>query len=205
MKTTYLYILFIFLTEPSFNYAFSRAKLSSPQQATIRKTHTVDKDTILIKYTSTSKNQSGYDILAAPAGYITLQGDTVIPIGKYNYCYTDTLRNYAIVLTNERECIAIDKNDKKLFKVFWFDTGPDYIKEGLFRIIGEDGKIGYANDKGEIVIKPQFAFGFPFENGIAKVTKSGEEKSVPSCNSEYRYWDSDEWFYINTKGEKVNK
>lgn len=50
--------------------------------------------------------------------------------------------------------------------------------------------------KGQLFIKPQFAFGFPFKNGRAKVTNKGEKKVVPNSKGEYHYWESDKWFYI---------
>ena len=52
------------------------------------------------------------------------------------------------------------------------------------------------------VIKPRFAFGFPFENGKAKVTDKGEMKEVPGSDGEYHYWESDEWYYIDKNGQK---
>lgn len=52
-------------------------------------------------------------------------------------------------------------------------------------------------------IKPRFAFGFPFENGKAKVTDKGKMKKVPGSGGEYHYWESDEWYYIDKKGNKT--
>lgn len=144
------------------------------------------------------------DIGTEEYGYTDLEGNTVIPFGKYAYCFTDTLRFYAAVLTSTNECIGIDSHDRQLFRIYWFDSGPDYPKEGMFRIVDEAGKLGYANEKGEIIIPPRFAFGFPFEDGVAKVTHTGESKVVPNCNGEYHYWTSDEWFYIDTWGNKVD-
>ena len=51
---------------------------------------------------------------------------------------------------------------------YLYDNGPDYLSEGLMRIQDSSGKIGYADEKGEIVISPQFAFGYPFKNGHAR-------------------------------------
>ena len=62
--------------------------------------------------------------------------------------------------------------------------------------------IGYADESGRTVIKPRFAFGFPFENGKAKVTDKGEMKEVPGSDGEYHYWKSDEWYYIDKKGNR---
>lgn len=93
----------------------------------------------------------------------------------------------------------------KGYSVFQFDNGNDYIKNGTFRIRDKNGKIGYANSKGKVIIKPQYAFGFPFEAGKAKVTDKGESKEVPGSNGEYHFWESDNWFYINKKGEIIKE
>lgn len=140
-----------------------------------------------------------FDEVGVKTGYVNLYGDTVIAMGKYHYCYTDTLRNYAIVLKKSGGCVAIDKNDNELFEVFWSDNGPDNIIEGFFRII-KKGKIGYANKEGKIIIKPQFDCAFPFKNGKAKV--SNKCKTVP--DGEHQLWESENWYFIDKKGLKIN-
>ena len=71
------------------------------------------------------------------------------------------------------------------------------------RIADRQGRIGYVNEKGAIIIKPQFAFGFPFKDGRAKVTNRGEKKVVPNSKGEYHYWESDKWFYIDKRGASL--
>lgn len=139
-----------------------------------------------------------FDELGTETGYINSSGDTVIALGKYYYCYTDTFRNYAIVLEKGGRCIAIDKHEKELFEIFWYDNGPDYISEGLFRI-KKNEKIGYANKDGEIMIKPRFDCAFPFQNGKAKVSVDCETV----FEGEYRRWESKNWFYIDKQGKKI--
>ncbi len=141
-----------------------------------------------------------FDEVGVECGYVNSSGDTVIAPGKYYYCYTDTLKNFAIVLKKDGECVAIDKNNRELFRVYWFDNGPDYFADGLLRII-KNGKIGYANRMGEVVIKPQFDCAFPFQNGRAKV--SFRCNSV--LNGEHRKWKSLHWFYIDKTGKRVDK
>ena len=53
------------------------------------------------------------------------------------------------------------------------------------------------------VRKPQFAFGYPFKDGKAKVTDTGERKEVPGSDGEYWYWESDEWYYIDKSGDRI--
>lgn len=91
----------------------------------------------------------------------------------------------------------------KHYNMFQCDNGSDYVSEGMYRIVDQRGRIGYADESGKTVIKPRFAFGFPFKNGKAKVTEKGTMKEVPGSGGEYHYWNSDEWYYINKKGKRI--
>lgn len=91
----------------------------------------------------------------------------------------------------------------KHYNMFQYENGNDYVSEGMYRIVNQRGRIGYADESGRAVIKPRFAFGFPFENGKAKVTDKGEMKEVPGSDGEYHYWESDEWYYINKEGKRI--
>jgi hypothetical protein len=162
---------------------------------------------ILISGSCQSKNEDflikvckgNFDEVGAECAYVNLKGDTIIRFGHYQYCYTDTLKDIAIVIKNDGKLIAIDRNEKELFEVMWYDNGPDYISDGLFRI-KKNNKIGYSNNKGEIIIEPQFDCAFPFENGKAKV--SNDCKTI--SEDEYSQWVSDKWYFIDRKGKKIN-
>ncbi len=131
-------------------------------------------------------------------GYVDAQGNVKIALGKYPVCFTDTMYNYAIVYTQQAVLIAINRNEQELFKVFAVDNGPDYIREGLFRIV-KNHKTGFANTKGEIVINPQFEYVTHFNNGLAafckkcRLTKEGEHTSVQGGL----------WGFVNKKGTIV--
>jgi hypothetical protein len=129
-------------------------------------------------------------------GYADLQNDTVIPLGKYDYCFTDTFRTYAIVHKTTGGYYAIDRDQKDLYEVFNYDNGPDYTEDGYFRII-ENGKIGYADAaSGKVMIKPQYEAAFPFEDGKAKVSLHAKKE----MDGENSIWISDDWIYIDKKG-----
>lgn len=139
--------------------------------------------------------------LGVPCGYVNQKGDTVIPIGKYFYCFLDTVTTYAIVADTGQEApvaYAIDLNEIRLYEVYWYDNGPDYVREGLFRI-KRNGKIGYANTNGKIAIEPQFDCANQFQNGMAKVTYDCELVK----DGEYILMKSDSWFYIDKQGKKI--
>lgn len=133
-------------------------------------------------------------------GYVNQRGDTIIPIGRYTYCFTDTFTTFAIVLDTSTLPIAIGPDGRRLFEVYWYDNGPDYVEDGLFRIL-RNGKVGYADTTGRVVIEPQFDCAFPFSEGKARVAydckleKSGDEEHTSMV--------SDSWFYIDRKGQKI--
>ena len=91
----------------------------------------------------------------------------------------------------------------KHYGAFQYDNGDDYVSEGLYRIVDRKGHIGYADENGQTVIKPRFAFGYPFEGGKAKVTDTGERKEVSGSDGEYWYWESEEWYYIDKTGNRI--
>lgn len=144
----------------------------------------------------------GFYELGVPCGYKNQYGDTIIPIGKYFYCFTDTIIDFGIVMKKGEKTIAIDKNENELYEVYWFDNGPDYAKDNRFRII-KNNKIGYANSKGEIIIKPQFMCANQFKNGIAKVSYNCNYREPD--NEGHSLMSSDEWFYIDIDGNKANE
>lgn len=82
------------------------------------------------------------------------------------------------------------------YSIYQYDNGDDYICEGGRRIVDRNGKMGFADEKGNVVISPKFAFVFPFENGIAKATYKGYEIS----EGEHFRWISPDWFYIDHNG-----
>jgi len=144
----------------------------------------------LLLFTDTTKDESGYK---------NQLGDTVIKLGKYNICFTDTFRTYAIVADKSFGFVAIDRQQSILYKVFPFNNGPDYVADGLFRII-INNKIGYADEAtGNIIIKPHFDCAFPFKNGVAKVGLN----CTTHDTGEHHYWTSKNWLYIDKKGRKV--
>ena len=69
-----------------------------------------------------------------------------------------------------------DERQSKLYPAFHFDNGDDYVVDGMYRIVDEQGRIGYADEKGNTVIAPRFKCAFPFENGKAKVADTGENR-----------------------------
>ena len=67
-------------------------------------------------------------------------------------------------------CTAISSGNShpaSLYVPYRYDNGNDSVQEGVYRIVDEKGRIGYADEHGNTLVEPRFAFGFPFENGKA--------------------------------------
>lgn len=114
---------------------------------------------------------------------------------KIMFRYTD-VNGVIILLFILLFIMVCSCGNNKSYSIYQFDNGDDYFCEGLQRIVNKDGKIGFADSLGNVVIEPRFAFAFPFEDGYAKVTDKGKSEPV----GEHRTWVSDSWYYIDHEG-----
>lgn len=133
--------------------------------------------------------------------YVNAAGDTIVAPGRYTFAFSDTITTFGFVMEateGEQKPMAINTRGEELFEMYWYDNGPDYPADGLFRILKNE-KIGYADMAGNIVIEPQFACANPFSEGKAQVTFDCE--LVP--DGEYQRMESDSWFYIDKTGKKL--
>ncbi|MBL3657568.1 WG repeat-containing protein [Fulvivirga sediminis] len=140
----------------------------------------------------------------ANVAFVNQSNDTIISFGKYAYYGTDTLEFYANVIEHTTDStygrqMAIDRNQNVLFDIVMFDNGPEPFNEGLTRVL-RNGKMGYANKFGQVVIPCEYDFAKWFENGKAEVTYRAEEHIDPDGHKRV---ESDEWFFINKKGQKL--
>ncbi|WP_373523737.1 WG repeat-containing protein [Aquiflexum sp.] len=95
---------------------------------------------------------------------VNQDGETIRTLDTLKYFSIDLNNNdfghFAIFQLNDRQGFyAINSQEEILFHVFNISIGepnPDYLIENKIRIIDESGRIGFANQKGEIVIEPQF-------------------------------------------------
>lgn len=142
--------------------------------------------------------------------FINQRGDTVTRLDSatYTVCFTDTFQYFAIVgLRNARSWWAIDQNKKTLFKVYNTSIGepsPDELREGMIRIVDNRGKIGFADYKGKIVVKPKFEVASSFYKGKAIIGRTCH-KVLWCCegeNEDKHYTiDCKQAGYINKKGQ----
>jgi len=149
----------------------------------------------------TDKEYLQYGVSVA---FVNENSDTIMPFGKYVYYGTDTLEFYANVIEHPNDStygrqIAIDRNQNILFDIVMFDNGHEPFNEGLTRVL-RNGKMGYANKFGQIVIPCEYDYAKWFENGKAEVTYNAKEYFDLD---EHRRVESDEWFIIDKKGQKL--
>lgn len=93
-----------------------------------------------------------------------------------------TEKGLASIFTKQYGWLFV-KRDGSVISTITFDNGPDYFVEHLarYRI---DKKIGFIDESGNIVIKAQFDWAFPFINNHAivcngcKEISEGEHKSI---------------------------
>ncbi len=102
---------------------------------------------------------------------------------------------------------AINAEENILFRVYntsFGEPSPDYLVENKIRIVDNNNLIGYADNKGKIIIQPQFAVATAFHNGKAIIGNTC--RKIPwnahSNESDCQHYSiiCDEYGYINTKG-----
>ena len=131
------------------------------------------KNIFIVKEDTTWPHQNKYSYVIT-----TAYGDTVLKLdsAKYYICFNHTFSNFAIVgITHKPGWWAIDIHEHLLFQVYntsYGEPSPDEITNGMIRIVDKKGKIGFANDKGTVVIQPQFEFASSFFHDSAVIGKN---------------------------------
>jgi hypothetical protein len=127
------------------------------------------------------------------------KGDTMIQLDSYR-CLSETFEYFGLVqdVKGDGKMYGIDKKGSKLFEAV--PDGEGYaIEEIEGRIkIQKDGKYGFANHEGDIVIEPIYACADNFYKDKARVSLkckvSGDENGT---------WESDETIYIDKCGNVI--
>jgi hypothetical protein len=139
-------------------------------------------------------------------------GDTVLKLepSKYFVCFSDTVENFLVVSPRKRKgWWAIDLKENYLFQVYNTSIGepsPDELHNGKIRIVDSSKKIGFANDKGQIIFKPQFEFATAFSQGKAIIGQLCEkvpwDKHQDSTDAHYSII-CQKYGYINEQGKII--
>jgi hypothetical protein len=150
------------------------------------------KNNFLLAFIDSSSGQELY-------GYKNTRGEIAIP-AKFNFTYTDTMYDFAIVQFDDK-LVGIDRKVNIILEPYIYDNGPDYVEEGLFRFV-ENNKIGFADINGIKKIPAKFDFASPFKEGMASFNIGGHKKMF---DEEHWYWDGGLWGFINKKGKVIIK
>lgn len=157
-------------------------------------------------------NQAGECYLSNAQGQRLFQGEYMTAcsaMGSSQFSHTpdgsDTDNAYQTVHLlrfRGQEYAVINVHGDTIYHSYWFDNGPDYIEDGLFRMRNQQGLIGFADGAtGAIGIQPQYACAFPFANGVAEVAVYG--KVVQKAGAEHRVCVGD-YFKIDHQGQRLD-
>lgn len=155
-----------------------------------------------------SKNWRGIYSLINEKGEIIRTLDTSKYIISFN---DDKFRYFAVFsIKDESGWCAIDSNENILFKVYntsFGEPSPDEISDNKIRIVDGNNKIGFADYKGNIIIKPQFEIASSFHKGNAIIGENCEKipwelpKEENHSDCHHYYIECKRHGYINEKGE----
>lgn len=112
----------------------------------------------------------------------------VLDSTKYHVALSGFEYGYFAILSKEGSpgWSAINMDENVLFQVYntsFGEPSPDYLIENKIRIINVDKKIGFANEMGKIIIKPQFEIVTSFHNSHAIIAEKC--KKIPWGNHEH--------------------
>lgn len=134
----------------------------------------------------------------------------VLDSAKYYHCISGFEYGYFAIFGKKDNpgWSAIDSNENVLFQVYntsFGEPSPDYLIENKIRIVGENYKIGFANDKGKIIIKPKFEIASSFHKGKAIIGEKCEkilwDKHAKEGDCHHYSIECKNYGYINEKGE----
>lgn len=107
-------------------------------------------------------------------GYKNGKGQVVIA-PRLRYAYEFKPGGIAAAVDNDSSFVFIDTTGKVIARAYAYDNGPDYFQEGHARIVDDQKKIGFINDRGEITIAPRFDAAESFCGGKAAVREAGSQ------------------------------
>ena len=114
---------------------------------------------------------------------------------------SEIITDYFFITHRDEREIAVNRKGQFLFYPYYYDNGPDYLQEGLFRITDKHNKVGFANDRGEIVIAPKYDYASSFTMGFASYCNGCYFDR--SKDSEHPILVSTSMYYIDKKGNLI--
>jgi len=129
-------------------------------------------------------------------GYCNAQDKVVIPPRFY---LAQPFNRFGIAaVADDSGWCYINTTGKVVIRPFIYDNGQDYFSEGLARFTW-NGKFGYFDESGKVVIEAQFDFAAPFSEGMAAVCQS----CTLQQEGEHRFYQGGKWGFIDHRGNPV--
>ncbi|MBU2912834.1 WG repeat-containing protein [Reichenbachiella agariperforans] len=162
---------------------------------------TTDTTTLPMLYAVSDEEYLQY---GADVSYVTAAGDTIVPFGHFAYYGTDSFTHVANVILHPNDStygrqVGINRYQDILFDLVMYDNGPEPLHDGLLRVL-RNGKMGFANEKGQIVIPCIYDYVQRFDGGQAEVTFEATE--YYDLDDHLRV-ESDTWFDIDRHGKRI--
>jgi len=129
-------------------------------------------------------------------GYKDARGKVVLE-ARFTAAMPFSGEGIAAVL-DERGWAYLDDTGKVVMRPLVVDNGPDYFREGLARFAVES-RLGFFDQRGQVVIPPAFSFALPFSEGLAAFCVGCQEVA----EGEHQAMRGGRWGFINRKGEPV--
>lgn len=120
---------------------------------------------------------------------------------KYSFVSNVSEEKFIVIEANNDDghFIVLDKTGKKLFdiKKAKKDVWTSYYRNGYIAFDNGEGKIGVANDKGEIVIRPKYEDIYNFGNGGGFAAKKNDKYGIINDKDETIIeFDYDGFYYM---------
>ncbi|MFL9835281.1 WG repeat-containing protein [Chryseobacterium terrae] len=143
------------------------------------------------------KNQDGKIIVPAQFKVFSYLKDGELVKGET--IYFDGFKNDEKPGKNEWGYVY-DKKGNFLYKPFFYDNGADYFSEGVRRFV-KDGKVGFVDRNGTVVIKPEHDFVSPFNYGYATFCDGCDWEKT---EDEHKKMVGGTWGVMNFKGDQAS-
>lgn len=129
-------------------------------------------------------------------GYQTQRGERII---KPQFIIAHAFSKHGLAAVVDSAGWAyINRQGELILRPFIYDNGPDYFSAGLSRYT-ENGKFGFFDESGKIIIKAQWDFALPFNEGLAAVCHDCRQEKV----DEHMMIKGGLWGFIDPKGMEI--
>lgn len=100
-------------------------------------------------------------------GFRNAAGEIVI-YPRFLHAYAFTPGGIAAVIDGDARPAFIDTSGRVIAEAFFYDNGPDYFTERRARIV-VDGKVGFIDERGSIIVRPAYDWASAFCHGLSVV------------------------------------